>query len=273
MNFPGMVATGGGVTPAGTITPADAAVIVAALDASQALSPADQTRLTTALQQGDVPLVPPPAGQPWTQPHVASQITSPVAGSGAPATRTAGTFASYQFAGGSIAVNPSDITLAVTASGAGVSTTTVGNTGTVSSFKMANNPFSGISVPLLVAGFAAELLNLGLAVLLLIAGIVTLRDSLRAPRLHEWWAWLKLVAVLITTAIGIWTALTMFENFGMTVSQTTPNPAGGTTVTTPFSSMGWLMVIPSVAMALVALVYPIFVLIAFRTRRIREFYG
>lgn len=262
MSFP-MVATapGGGVTPAGTLAVEDADVIVAALNASQALSAGDQTRMAAALLLADTPLAPPAAGEPWTQAHVAKQITGAA---------TTGSSITYTLAGGTISLDAAKIEVISTAGGAGMSTTTISATGGVSGFSMAGNPFSGISPRVLAAGFGVEVLNLGLAILLLIAGIATLRASPRSPKLHRWWALLKLPAIALSTVVGIWQAFAFLENFGMTTTQTT----GGATVTTPVfgGSIGWLMIIPSIGMALVACVYPIVVLFIFRAPSLRAYY-
>lgn len=263
MSFP-MVATapGGGVTPAGALTTEDAAVIVAALDASQALSAGDQARMAAALLMADIPLAPPAVGEPWTQAHVARQITR---------AQTIGSSITYNLAGGTISIDAAKIDIVAAAGGAGMSTTTISATGAVSGFSMAGNPFGAIKPAMLVAGFGVEVLNLGLAVLLLIAGIATLRASPRAPKLHRWWALLKLPAIALSTAVGIWQAFAFLDNFGMTTTQTT----GGTTVTTPVfgGSMGWLLIIPSIGMALVASVYPIVVLFIFRAPSLRAYYA
>jgi hypothetical protein len=124
----------------------------------------------------------------------------------------------------------------------------------------------------LAAGAVLEIVNVGLAVLLLTAGIATLRESLKSPRLHNWWALLKFPAVVLSTATGIWIAVTMFDGFGMTATQTAAG--GNTAVTTPvFGSMGWLMAIPAIGMGLVACIYPIIILVLFRTRTVREYYA
>jgi hypothetical protein len=265
ISFPMVPTTaGGGMTSAGALSATDAGVITAALGAAQALSAADQARLTSAIQSADIPLAPPPAGQAWTAEHVAAQIN---------ATSVFGSSVTYSLAGGTIAIDPGTINIVSTsASGTGMSTTTITTGGGVTTFGMANSPFSGISVALVASGVLVELLNLALAALLLAAGIATMRGSMRSPRLHRWWAWLKFPAVALSTAVGIWMAFAFFESFGITASQT---PAGGgAPVAMPFfGSMGWLMVIPSIGVALLACIYPVAVLIVFSTRTARAYYG
>lgn len=265
MSFPVVATTpGGGMTPAGTISATDAGVITAALVAAQTLSTADQARIASAIQSADIPLAPPPDGQPWTQEHVNAQIN---------ATSVVGPSVTYKLAGGTIQIDPGTINIVSTsASGTGMSTTTITTGGGMTSFGMANSPFSGISIALVASGMLVELFNLGLAALLLTAGIATMRGSVRSPRLHRWWAWLKFPAVALSTAVGIWMAFAFFESFGMTATQTPPG--GGATVATPiFGSMGWLMVIPSIGAALLACIYPVAVLIVFSTRKARAYYG
>ena len=251
---------GGGLTPAGSITAEDADVIVRALSALQALSPADQTRLAAALQQADIPLAPPPAGEPWSQQQVAAQVTG----------TSGGLSVTYMIGGGTIQVDPAQIQF-VAGGGGGFSTTTIGTSGQVTSFNMGSNPFGALRAGPLIASFATEVVNLGLAVMLLVAGIATLRASARSPALHRWWAWLKLVVIPIATAVGIWQAYSFMSGFAMTTTQTT----GGMTVTAPVIGAGplaWMMIIPSVLVAMIACIYPIAVLIVFRTRTVREYY-
>ena len=267
MAFPaGATAPGGGMTPAGAISATDAAVIAAALSAAQPLSTADQARIASAIQSADIPLAPPPAGQAWTAEHVAAQVN---------ATSAINSAVTYTLAGGSIQIDPATINIvSSSASGTGMSTTTISATGGTTTFGMANNPFAGISIALVVAGTLVELVNLALAALLLTAGIATLRGSMRSPRLHRWWAWLKFPAVALSTAVGIWMAFAFFESVGMTVTQTPGGPGNATAVATPaFGSMGWLMVIPSIGAAVLACIYPVAVLIVFGTGTARAYYA
>jgi hypothetical protein len=262
MAFPMMQAgAGGGMTPAGTLTAADADTIVAALSGSAALATPDQARLSAAIQQSDIPLAPPPLGQAWTQAHVTQQLTSGVS--------TAGS-ATYTFPTGTITMSGREIVIAVASAGGGISTTTIGTGGTAT-FRMPSNPFGGFSLAIVGAGIATEAVGLGLAILLLTAGIATLRASPRAPGLHRWWAWLKIPAVVASTAVGIWMAFSLFDSFDMTATQT--NPGGATTVVTPpFQSMGWLMLIPAILMGLIGCVYPVVVLFLLRSKTFREYY-
>ena len=70
------MAPGPPTTSAGSLAPADADLIAAALATLQPLSAGDQGRLSIALQQARSPIAPPPAGQPWTTAHVTAQVAS-----------------------------------------------------------------------------------------------------------------------------------------------------------------------------------------------------
>lgn len=66
------------------------------------------------------------------------------------------------------------------------------------------NAFGGISPVAAILSMLAELLSLGLAIFLLVAGIQTLRDSPSGAKLHRWYALLKIPLVIFATGVGLW---------------------------------------------------------------------
>ncbi len=274
---------GSAVTDGATLSPEDIETIISALDPGQALPTGDRQMLATALAGADLPLASPPPGQPWTQQHVTQQFTF---ATGAVATRPATTRASdggagrgnvrrtgtttFNTAGGTITIGQTVVITASLPTG-GVSTTTLDARGSMSRVQIATNMVGALSLPAALASLAAELFHLGLSVLLLVAGILALRASSRSPVLHRRWAWLKLLAIALGTAVGIWASLQMWDSAGMRVTTTT---AGGAAVTTnPMAGVRWAMVAQAVVMALIGCIYPIVVLVVHRLRQVRAYYA
>jgi len=117
--------------------------------------------------------------------------------------------------------------------------------------------------PWITAGVAAEaMIGIGLAVLLLIAGIQTMRQALVGKRLHLVWAWIK-----IPTAIAGW-SLTILMYYRMQQ----PMMAG---MMPPGSATGMTFgyVAFAVGSVVVACIYPVALLILFRTRSMRMYYN
>ena len=154
-------------------------------------------------------------------------------------------------------------------------TTDVASDGTITTTTMSFGGF-GSNLPLgpILAGVGAAMLNIGAAVFLLVAGIQTLRNSPSAASLHRWWACSKIVLALLTTATGLWWAMTVWDGLMPTVTTTTT--AGGVTTTgstAGVAGMRWVMAAWVGALGLFACAYPVAVLIAFSTRQMRAYYS
>ena len=187
-------------TPAGSITAEDANVIAAALVARQPLAPADQQALAQALPLVELPLSPPVDGA-WTAAHVTNQISGTSSWSSGTTTS-----ASFSFTnGGNINVNPGTVTVNLYTAAGGYSSTSVtgGTVGATTTMNMGMMGFAdGSGRLLLIMHAITTLLSLGLAALLLVAGIQTVRGMPAGRTLHLWWAWPKLVVGLVAAVIS-----------------------------------------------------------------------
>jgi hypothetical protein len=117
------------------------------------------------------------------------------------------------------------------------------------------NPFAGFNRGSLALIAAECLASLALAILLLVAGILVLRQSNRGRWLHLVYAWLK-IPVAVVGGLGVWWFFSSFIT-----------SRGGP----PGSLVGF--VIMSLIMIGVSVAYPIGLLIALRTRAVREYYA
>ena len=243
-------------TPAGSITAADADVIVASLDAYQPMPTGDQTALAAALPKLELPLAPPADGK-WTRAHVDPQVNGATTYSFG-----GGTTRDYNTGGGSINLIAGTVSATVWNGPNGMTSGTVAADGTVTAGVGPGGPFAENAFGpawLAWAGLAGEALSVVLAGLLLAAGIVTLRGSPRGRSLHRWWAWPKLVVGLATLAVlAGW--VVMSGSFRMF-----PRP-GGTTWLSLFAVLPWA--VPTV----LGLAYAVAVLVVLRTRAARAYY-
>ena len=98
-----------------------------------------------------------------------------------------------------------------------------------------------------------SLASLGLSILLLVAGILVLRQRSRGRWLHFLYAWLK-IPIAIVGGLGIWW-------FGISLAGAT----GG-------SSLNWFVVVTFVMIA-ISIAYPIALLIMLRLRSVRDYYA
>lgn len=255
--FAGVASTGGGTglatatTPPNSITAAEADVIVAALDSQVAISPADQTLLAGALVACEFPIAPPADGT-WTSTHVTGQI------SGYSVSTFSGS-SSTDFNlnnGGTISLNTGSVMFNYSDANGNYVFTTYGPNGANTNSTALGagiEPFSKLNIALQIASFV---LSLGLAALLLIAGIQTVRGMPSGRKLHLWWAWPKLLAAAV--AAGTWYLWFegMFGGFG---------GVGG-----PPTSMPLIMAGISFA---IAIIWPVTVLILLRVRSVRGYYA
>lgn len=187
-------------TPAGSITAEQADAIAAALCSRQPLSATDQQMLAQALPLIELPFAAPADGQ-WTAVHITSQLS----GTSSWGTGTA-TNATFSFtSGGTITVGAGTVNVNIySANGDFTSTSVTGGTvGATSTMNLGIMGFADGSARLLLIMHAiSTLLSLGLAALLLVAGIQTVRGGPLGRTLHLWWAWPKLVVGLIAAVIS-----------------------------------------------------------------------
>jgi hypothetical protein len=123
------------------------------------------------------------------------------------------------------------------------------------------NPLGHISPVAAILSFVAQVLSLGLAIFLLVAGILTLRDSPSGAKLHRWYAMLKIPQVICATAAGLWLS------WGVQVT--------GMSAAVPQQQVAFMQVfviVLAVIPALIALAYPVALLVVLRSRTVREYY-
>jgi len=99
--------------------------------------------------------------------------------------------------------------------------------------------------------------NLGLAIFLLVLGIMTLRQSARAARLHLIYCWLKIPLCVLGVGALFWFSVSMIDFLGSVGPASSALPA--------------FLIFFSV-LALLGLAYPVGLLIALRTRTVRTYY-
>jgi hypothetical protein len=124
-----------------------------------------------------------------------------------------------------------------------------------------------LAFPFHVAPGASELtiaegsLSLAAAILLIVAGSLMLKDSPSSWKLHRIWALLKMPLIVASAFATYWTFTSMMN--GMSPLMGANAPAG-------FGSM--MGVVQAVLSALIALIYPVAVLIVLSTRTSKEWY-
>lgn len=120
-------------------------------------------------------------------------------------------------------------------------------------------PVFNFSPAALGLSLAVSVATLGLAVFLLVAGIVTLRLSPRGRRLHLVYATLKIPLEVLGCVAAVWVA----REFAAGINQ----GAGGAAFTTSYA------IVTGLIPALLGLAYPVGLLIALNTKSIREYYS
>lgn len=113
-------------------------------------------------------------------------------------------------------------------------------------------------VPFL-ASAAESVLAIGLAILLMVAGIQTVRQAPSGRRLHLIWAWVKIPEAILGWAAWGW----MYSEWMSGMIGAFPARSA--------SIVGFW--IAAAGLALVSLIYPISLLIVFRTRQVRDYYN
>ena len=131
------------------------------------------------------------------------------------------------------------------------------------------NPFGEINPLAALLSCLAELLSLALAILLLVAGIQTLRDAASAAKLHRWFAVMKIPLVIAGAGVGYWMSSGMMKG----ILASTPGGATGPGGAANFALTSGFMIVSAVAGAMFALAYPVALLIVLRSRAVREFYN
>jgi hypothetical protein len=160
------------------------------------------------------------------------------------------------------------------------STVTIGPQGqtTVSTFggggpaSVATGPFGFGSKPVRINGVAmalavvAALAGLGLAIYLFVIGIMVLRDSPRGRRLHQVYACLALIVIVVGTGAAWWLTSSFTSAFN-SISGSNPLTMG--TMTTLISTM---VMAPHSIVAVMGCIYPIALLITMQTAGVKAYY-
>jgi len=126
-------------------------------------------------------------------------------------------------------------------------------------------PFSRVKLngaALALSGFAT-LAGLGLAIYLLVIGILVLRQSPRGRRLHLFYAVLK-IPVTILGAAATWWLTTQFMEAMMANMGPAAPPAG---------MMSTGIGIQQVFLGVIGLIYPIALPIALQSRAVKDYYN
>ena len=127
--------------------------------------------------------------------------------------------------------------------------------GAVTSFR-----FGSPSVGVMVMTVADGVVRVGLAGLLIAAGILVLRDHRLGHSLHLWWAWMRLPVALAGGFVTWQTSVSMMNNFAA--------PAGA-----PIGAIQGAMVFGTVMQVVLACAYPVAVLIVLRSSTVRRYYA
>lgn len=118
-------------------------------------------------------------------------------------------------------------------------------------------PINGAAMAL--AGFAT-VASFGLAIYLLVIGILVLRESPRGRKLHLVYAMLKIPVTILGAVAGWWVTTSFFDAF-MAAAGSAATPAG-------MFSAGIGMILGAIG-----LIYPIALLIALQSRTVKDYYN
>ena len=252
--------------PGDEMTEADQETLLAALDQTRGLDPADQAAVGRLLDQIGWKVAGHPPGGAAT-PEALERLISQ---SGE--TFDGGTF--YGLPGGQLEVADGRAIFtaadkSVTISGAGVTATTrpaVAAPGVAVPMPMPM-PFNfNISAGAITLSMVDAAIRFGLAVWLLVAGIKVLSNSPAGRRWHLWWAWVKLPLLLLSAAAAWWITNSMFNGIFNKV------PTGPRTPP-PMTALGSYVALMYVAFyAVIAAIYPVTVLILMNLNTARVFY-
>jgi hypothetical protein len=107
--------------------------------------------------------------------------------------------------------------------------------------------------------------GIGLAVYLFVIGIMVLRDSLRGRRLHQIYAGLALVLIVMETSAAWWLA----SSFSDELAKSGSNPFTAVTLGRGISLM---VLLPHGIVAVLGCIYPIVLLILLQTAGVKAYY-
>jgi hypothetical protein len=113
-----------------------------------------------------------------------------------------------------------------------------------------------------------DALSVCVAVLLIVAGSLALRDSLRAPSLHRLYVLFKIPLIVVAAFATWWTYTGMFSSLGTMAANNGPGP-------NPFagSFVNVVAMVEAGIMSLFSLIYPVALLIVFSTRTVKAHYS
>jgi hypothetical protein len=123
-------------------------------------------------------------------------------------------------------------------------------------------PFAGINPIAAGVTMVEAVLSAGVAIFLMVIGILVLRDSPRGAMLHWIYVWIKIPLVLIAAGAGAWMMLGFFSSIAA-MPGTAPPPGSFASVITFMAVVGGLL----------ALAYPVSLIFVLRSRRVREYYN
>jgi hypothetical protein len=112
-------------------------------------------------------------------------------------------------------------------------------------------------------------LSLGLAIFLLIAGILVLRDSPKGARLHWVYVAIKIPLVIVAVVASWWVWSGFASSLNAAVAASVPPGAAAP----PPPAFGRLMFVWAIMGGLLALAYPVGLIFALSTRTVRNYYN
>jgi hypothetical protein len=234
------------------LTDAEVRNVVQALDDAQPLTDPQRQMLLDVLPTLDLPIV--PATKELTTEDVAAAML----------TRTDfNDDLVYDFGvPGSITVGAQTVTIETNGPN-GISNTVADTTGVIASSTANLNMFGGDNLVPFILQIVIGFISAGLAVLLLVAGIATVRDKLIGRRLHAIWWVVRLGIAIGATAVGVWQSLSMMGGF-------TFNTGGGG----PAPQWFWIGALVSGLLTFLFMAaYPIAVAILLRVRPVRAHFA
>ncbi len=282
--------TSADTTPAGTLTAEDARIIAAALADMQPLDEPEQQRLAETLQAAESPVAPPIPGVPWSAAHVKPQVVdSAVREVGDPiedeweehwdeedpegraesANEEGDPGAApeyvheersiyFDFGGnGDITVYDDRVEFYSLPMEGGLVESTRWADGRL--HVADDGPDERSLRTQQWATLLLEFLGLALAGLLLVAGILAIRDRPSAVSIHRNWAWSRIVLSVAMLGVGAWGAALLADD-----------PDVGFML----GELYWpLMIVALMFQFILSNAYAVAVLIVLRTQRVREWYA
>lgn len=125
------------------------------------------------------------------------------------------------------------------------------------------NPFAGVSTGWVTTSVVLSLISLVLAGMIIAAGIGAVRFRAWSLKLHVWWAVLKIPVAAGVSVAGAFVSVAMFRSMQASMAaQGNPMIFG--------TGMNWVAIAGAVFNFLVAIAYPVAVLITTRFSAVRE---